>query len=77
MHTHSETKASLAEGVVDRIIQLDEMLKLALSDQDDHAKLQERIAALDPSEVRHILALFGVKPAPAIEDVKESPANVA
>jgi hypothetical protein len=62
MHTHATTQASLALGIVEQITSLDEMLKLM--DQEDKAELAERIAALDPAEVQHVLAVFGVKSAP-------------
>ncbi len=63
MHVHSTSQASLAADIIDRITALDEMLKLA--DADDQAELAERMAALDPSEVQHILATFGVQPTAA------------
>lgn len=63
MHVHSTSQASLAADIVDRITALDEMLKLA--DADDQAELAERMAALDPSEVTHILTVFGVPSAQA------------
>ncbi len=50
MHTHATTQASLAADIVNHITTFDEMLKLALTDQDDHAELAERIAALDSSD---------------------------
>lgn len=60
MHVHSTSQASLAADIVDRITALDEMLKLA--DNDDQAELAQRMAALDPAEFQHILAIFGVQP---------------
>ncbi len=68
MHVNGTTQATLAVEVLDKIIQLDAVLSIA--DADDLNELQERIAALDPSEVRHILAMFGAKSAPTIEAVK-------
>jgi hypothetical protein len=69
MHTHATLQTSLAVGIVEQITSLDEMLKLA--DAEDHAELVQLIAALDPAEVQHVLAVFGVKSAPvAVEAVK-------
>lgn len=66
MHTHATTQASLAVGIVTQITGLDEMLKLM--DTEDRAELAERMAALDPAEVQHVLAIFGVKSALATAD---------
>ncbi len=75
MHVNQTTQATLSSEIIDRITGLDEMLKLALTDQDDYAELQGHIAALDPSEVKHILAIFGAKPAIAVEQVAVEPAE--
>ena len=63
MHSHIETGMSIAADTVNRIIQLDALLGHA--DEDDRAELQERLAALDPAEFKHILATFGVQPTAA------------
>lgn len=63
MHSHIETGMSIAADTVNRIIQLDALLGHA--DEDDRAELAERLAALDPAELKHILATFGVQPSPS------------
>ena len=74
MHHHATTQATLAADIIDRITGLDAMLELA--DADDQAELAQRIAALDPSEVKHILAAFGVPSAQAASvDVAVSSAD--
>lgn len=74
MHHHATTQATLAADIVDRITALDEMLKLA--DADDQAELAQRISSLEPSEVKHILAVFGVPPVQAASvDVAVSSAD--
>ena len=58
MNTNPLTGTTLAADILDRLIQLDALLELAATDEQDKAELAARLTALDASEIRHILNLL-------------------